>query len=219
MQLICRVTDARPRVDLSWRQRTISGDISVPYQSSLDRGEITETTAAVLSDLIDEPRRLTTLVCVAEDNLNLLEKNESLILVNNRAELDLGEPNLLSIEQHSQVILTCSDHHVDVIVWEKVISIDSLQTLAVADRFNKFSKIYHEEYLLNGDYGLVISDVDIRHEGTYSCTSISAYKESTKTLKVSVYGEENIRSEKNSFLLNKYLCIRQIHHVFFILVR
>ncbi|XP_071852639.1 uncharacterized protein [Apostichopus japonicus] len=185
-EFICEVMQARPGIPLTWMRWTQEGHRNVSFRTSVEKSTLTQTTSVTVTSEFDHSQ-LITLVCKAEDALHLLEKNESIILIHRKDEEILDEVVFVSFEQYSKLTLNCSYTDVRVLVWEKKHIDGSLETLAVIHGLNNFSKIFDDSLSLNEEGALVVSKVDIHHEGTYRCTFIDDNKEAVKSYKVAVY--------------------------------
>lgn len=182
---------------MRWTQE---GHKNVSFRTSVEKSTLTQTTSVTVTSEFDHSQ-LITLVCKAEDALHLLEKNESIILIHRKDEEILDEVVFVSFEQYSKLTLNCSYTDVRVLVWEKKHIDGSLETLAVIHGLNNFSKIYHDSLSLNEEGALVVSKVDIHHEGTYRCTFIDDNKEAVKSYKVAVYGMKVLNVVNRLYIL------------------
>lgn len=187
IELICKVERSRPPVVLTWKLRTSEEDIELESVSSNDSDSVTTSTAVGISYGGHNLSYVTMLVCDANDQLNLLTKSQSLIIMRNRGKPVSTEPINLTLKKSTDMKLYCSG--ASIVVWEKKLNDGSIKTLIVSYATRNFTKIYDNDYSFGQDNSLLLYNIDIHHEGLYSCVFGNHNTDEVKIFNVSVYGK------------------------------
>ncbi|PIK45551.1 putative NLR family CARD domain-containing protein 4 [Apostichopus japonicus] len=185
IELICKVERSRPPVVLTWKLRTSEEDIELESVSSNDSDSVTTSTAVGISYGGHNLSYVTMLVCDANDQLNLLTKSQSLIIMRNRGKPVSTEPINLTLKKSTDMKLYCSG--ASIVVWEKKLNDGSIKTLIVSYATRNFTKIYDNDYSFGQDNSLLLYNIDIHHEGLYSCVFGNHNTDEVKIFNVSVY--------------------------------
>ncbi|PIK47796.1 hypothetical protein BSL78_15339 [Apostichopus japonicus] len=185
IELICKVERSRPPVVLTWKLRTSEEDIELESVSSNDSDSVTTSTAVGISYGGHNLSYVTMLVCDANDQLNLLTKSQSLIIMRNRGKPVSTEPINLTLKKSTDMKVYCSG--ASIVVWEKKLNDGSIKTLIVSYAKRNFTKIYDNDYSFGQDYSLLLHNIDIHHEGLYSCVFGNHNTDEVKIFNVSVY--------------------------------
>lgn len=187
-QLSCTVVDSRRTIPLYWMVRTINGDRNVSsYLSVKNERHAFFTSLVTTTDFFYTPL-LTLLVCKAESPPTLLEKNESLVLVQNE-RVPTAEQYVEYIEINSRLELRCTDKNISYLVWQRMQPSDGLyyNILYVVFVGSYSSHNDVEGYQFKNDSSLVVDAVGVHHEGVYRCISGNGLEDDMKVYNVAVF--------------------------------
>lgn len=169
----CTVRDARPRVTLNFMSRTLKSDIHISNNMAISKEKLGFTTKIGTTDFFCNTNLLVLLVCKAWSAPGMLEKSESLILIQN-AEVGLPSaiPSIVHVKVSQMLELTCTEDDFGYLVWKKLGSFeDGDQEVLLYSIFigMNFTKVL-ANYIHAGENGsLVIPVSETTHEGIYVC--------------------------------------------------
>lgn len=164
----CAVKNTKPAVNLSWVERTRTGDI--PISSSRDESNANNLFTIVRT--IDESNfnghSLLLLICKSGGTPSLLLNNESAILLQNLTHATSYEEIVVkNAASGSSLLLPCNDTESLVIAWNRGDDDERVTVIAKASH-DKFPIV--NEYDTTSDGALVIQKIRLDHEGMYQCT-------------------------------------------------
>ncbi|KAJ8049588.1 hypothetical protein HOLleu_02388 [Holothuria leucospilota] len=169
--------------DRNVSSRLVTKNETYPFLTS----RVTTTNAFAYS------RVLTLLVCEAYCPLGLLEKNESLVLIQGSDEtLPNILPTVVYAKQDTRVKLNCSEMTISYLVWQikeppGVIFKEVGHAVFVGDNLNH---LYDDEYKLQNT-SIVVDNVKVYHEGIYRCISGNGLQDDIIMYELIVFGKYN----------------------------
>ncbi|PIK52626.1 hypothetical protein BSL78_10486 [Apostichopus japonicus] len=170
--IICRIQHARPTMALTWVVRTVGGDKSVTNETTYSSLANAWTSSLSVDDPFIDSSYLALLVCKADDQYNLLDQNESLVLVHNKDDDSPVSTTVdLHVERHTRIELPCPDGEYKLLVWEKIEPNGNASSISLAFDIDSegATSILSNEFEINAGK-LSIRDVQLRHGGVYRCT-------------------------------------------------
>ncbi|KAJ8018841.1 hypothetical protein HOLleu_42953 [Holothuria leucospilota] len=190
-KISCTIRDARPAIPLRLMLRTGEGDRNISSRLFIENETYPFFTSRVTTtNAFDNTRVLTLLVCEAYCPLGLLEKNESLVLIQSSDEtLPNVLPKVVYAKQDTRVKLNCSGMTISYLVWQVkepsgVIFKGLLHAIFVGDNLRHR---YDEEYELQNT-SIVVDNVRVHHEGTYRCISGNGFQGDVIIYELIVFG-------------------------------
>ncbi|KAJ8049581.1 hypothetical protein HOLleu_02376 [Holothuria leucospilota] len=173
-EISCTMKDAREAIPLTWMVRTTNGDRNTSSQSVItNETNIYFTSRTATHDTFAYSEILTLLVCKADSPPGLLERNESLVLLQNNDETLMNiKPKQVVVEVDSTVQLHCNNGKLSYLVWQvKKSPVIVFKTILYAVFVGgNFTQINDEDYKLQ-QTSLVINKIRVQEEGTYRCVS------------------------------------------------
>lgn len=186
----CFVRGARPAVSLTWVGRIDGGDRNVSLDTSVTDNNSTFTSRATTSSAFSYSSLLSLLVCKADTSAGILLQHESLIFVEN-SQIDLSNVSTVTIyvERDSPLQLPCSETNASLIVWKMTKEMNGVfHMIGYAAYFGtNISNIYLEDYVLQSDGSLKLSQAETKHEGLYGCVHENKDARGTVVYKVVVF--------------------------------
>lgn len=175
----CSIGYARPAIPLRWFTRTPHKDRHIECQPEKKGHHFpTYMSRCNATEVFQDSLPLSLLVCKAWSRPGVLRHSEALVL----AEMKIVKP---SVEKPRKVVecerghlmrLPCSETEVYLIVWKK-----SRQNLAdknviayAVSSSNPIERRNSTEYELKNDGSLFVPDMNVQHEGFFSCLFQSA---------------------------------------------
>ena len=207
--LICEIRNSRPLIPLAWSTRNTNGELDITHNNGSSNNSSFYSYSVELKNLFPGDSLLQLFVCKADDSLELLERNESNIMVL-KENIDLLHKDAVlefSIIG-SEVTFTCSENEVDLVVWKKMTTNGDFYDLLYAALDEGFKRVYFEEVTEDGS--LIIPSVDFHSEGLYACI----YKgenvdDGTKLYNLTVIGKMSSAEVLMSHQIEN--CIHTIH--------
>lgn len=197
--ICCKIQRGRPGISTKWAARTVIGDTYISNTAFYsNQSDIWTNTTSVVYPFV-YPANLTLLVCKADDQLKLLDRNESIVVVHKKQrELILDETTQLSVNRSEKIQLPCTDNAYQLLVWEMFSEIGNASTTVVFDVVS-----LHETYLSANQYelhdgNLVIANAKLHHEGLYRCIYTDGTLESVKSVNLTVHGMFTLKSSSIS---------------------
>lgn len=174
-ELSCSIRDSRSEIPLIWLIRTRHGNRYIPFQSSIrNKTQTFFTTQSTTTDCFSQFFLSVLFLCKAEDERGLLDRNESIVLVqkNDKSLLNV-EPVAMHSEINSRLELTCGNSQLLHISWQVMKQPGSnfdniLYAIFIGENYTHTEDY---EYKLGSDGSLVVDDISVRHEGIYRCIS------------------------------------------------
>ncbi|KAJ8049589.1 hypothetical protein HOLleu_02391 [Holothuria leucospilota] len=171
-RLMCLVQNARPAVSLLWVDRTAGFDRNISFQTSVSENGSIFTTLATTLQPFPYSSVLSLLTCRAAAPPGLLLKQTTTILVesSNAKIVDLV-PIVQHLERGSQLTLQCSKSNLSLVLWKKAAQNGSMfQIIAYAALLEEDVPVFYtEQYQLQKDGSLVLSEIEASQEGLYRC--------------------------------------------------
>ncbi|KAJ8049590.1 NLR family CARD domain-containing protein 4 [Holothuria leucospilota] len=170
--LTCLVQNARPAVFLRWVDRTTGRDRNVSFQTSYSENEASFTTSTTITVAFRYSSVLSLLTCRAAALPGLLLKQQTTILIeNSNATFADLVPMVHHIERGSLLTLQCSKSDLSLVLWKKAGQKSGMfQVLAYAAFLEEDVPVLNnEQYQLQKDGSLVLSETEANHEGFYGC--------------------------------------------------
>ncbi|KAJ8018377.1 hypothetical protein HOLleu_43661 [Holothuria leucospilota] len=190
-KISCAMKDARQAIPLSWVVRTDEGDRNMPYRSVItNETNLYFTSSVTTPDPFVFSEILTLLVCKADGPSGLLERNESLVLLQNSNETLINiKPKQIAVEIDSKVQLHCNYSKVSYLVWQVKRSPEAIfKPIIYAVFFGEnFTHINEEDYQVQHT-SLVIDTIRVQDEGTYRCISGNGLEDDVIVYNVTVFG-------------------------------
>lgn len=189
---MCKVTSSRPAIPLSWSRKTKNKEIDLDYTTSVINKTVTFSTFIGTSDRsVYSYLLLDLLVCKATDSLGLLRKNDSVALLHNSHIEGIPTQYFKKyIERGTTVALPCeSTQPIHLFVWQKYLPTYN-KTLAYGalSPDETLLHVVSTSHQVDEDGYLIISNVDISHEGIYLCSYSSGHKSGIVAFNITVYG-------------------------------
>ncbi|KAJ8049626.1 NACHT, LRR and PYD domains-containing protein 14 [Holothuria leucospilota] len=179
-EIVCTLRDARPVIPVKWMVRTADGDRNISSALVVTNdtrtyftSRVTATNPFVYSEI------LSLLVCTADGPPGLLEKNESLVLLQNRDETLMNvKPKTIFVERDTKIQLHCTYSNISYVVWQVNQSPEvAFKTIAYAVYAGEtFTHIIYENYRLQ-QTSLVVDGIRIEDAGTYRCITGNGYED------------------------------------------
>ncbi|KAJ8017792.1 hypothetical protein HOLleu_44567 [Holothuria leucospilota] len=188
----CTVTDARPAIPLSWMVRTTNGDRNMSSRSVItNETNVYFTSRTTILDPFAYSEILTLLACKADGPLGLLERNESLVLLQNSNETLINiKPKQIAVEIDSKVQLHCNYSKVSYLVWQVKQPSEAVfkAILYIVFVEENFTHINDKDYKLQ-QASLVIEKIRVQDEGTYRCVSGNGLEDNVIVYSVILFGK------------------------------
>ncbi|KAJ8021929.1 Nucleotide-binding oligomerization domain-containing protein 2 [Holothuria leucospilota] len=168
----CIVQGVRPAVSLKWFTLTCSGYRNISSDVDIISNNLTFTSVAVTADAFAYSPVLSLLVCKAEFAPGVLQRDKSLVLVQNSERNLSFVPHAIKYAVRGSTLeLKCSAAKILFLVWKRSFLFDNYyQNLMFAFLMeNRFSTKYQENFELGENGSLVLREIDLRHDGFYSC--------------------------------------------------
>ncbi|KAJ8049621.1 hypothetical protein HOLleu_02447 [Holothuria leucospilota] len=171
-ELSCQVNETRPPIPLQWILRTPNGERNLSSAITVKHHNITSTTLATTSEAFYFTSVLSLLVCKAHTLPQMLDYDETTIIVENR---NRNFSSLIAVqkfvERNSKFVLLCSEADIILVVWKKSHALqDNFEPVLHAVLFDKTVSLTHyDSYELNPDGSLAVRYADVVHEGLYGC--------------------------------------------------
>ncbi|KAJ8018902.1 NLR family CARD domain-containing protein 4 [Holothuria leucospilota] len=169
----CSIQDVRPNITLAWMARTLNEDKVILNDVVATRGTIGYTFRVTTTDFFHYSPLLALLVCKASSRLNVLQKYESMILVENPSlNFSSTKRTQRYVERGSMLELTCTYDATAFVIWKKATTFDGSQhedllySIFVGE---KHSEVYVDNINVDGNGSLIVYQVDVKHEGIYFC--------------------------------------------------
>ncbi|KAJ8018960.1 NLR family CARD domain-containing protein 4 [Holothuria leucospilota] len=189
-EIVCTVRDARTAIPVKWMVRTADGDRNISSALVITNETHTYFTSRVTAtDPFVYSEILSLLVCKADGPPGLLEKNESLVLLQNSHETLMNvKPKTMFVEQDSKIQLHCTYSNISYVVWQVNQSPEvAFKTIAYAVYAGEtFTHIIYENYRLQ-QTSLVVDRIGIEDAGTYKCISGNGYEDDVIAYDLQVY--------------------------------
>ncbi|KAJ8051023.1 hypothetical protein HOLleu_04435 [Holothuria leucospilota] len=191
-QLLCSLHEVRPNISLSWIKRTSSGDRVIPSDHFISPGHKWYTWHVSTLTKITNSSSLQLLVCKVEKPPGLLERDESLILVQNRDEdISTIEPTQRLVQLHTKLELSCAETRPMLIVWERSpkksnTGREVLLWYGIAHG-KHVSEVVYEDYSFGVSGNLEIKRTEVQHGGFYVCFSGDGIYDWVTKYQVDVY--------------------------------
>lgn len=150
-------------------------------------GETLQT--SVISVRLSTIKTFAIYVCAADEPPYLLDHNKSVIVIKGEGHPSQKETKPILAEKGSNVEFNCSLTETPFVVWMKQYQ---NATFAIARTFEwrgyPMMKDTEEGYHLTEEGNLIISDVTLKHEGTYVCLTGEGPQKNLKSFDLTVYG-------------------------------
>ncbi|KAJ8041340.1 NLR family CARD domain-containing protein 4 [Holothuria leucospilota] len=185
----CSVYDARPMVELHWFERTTDDKKILTESNVTSVGDVMYTSRITTTNYFNDDILLELLVCKAKSSPPLLQRMESMVLVQrNDRTLPFSTPVLKYFKKNAKLTLSCSDKDILFLVWSAMRSPSDFENIAYAIFTNyNVLETFSEDFKLDSTGSLVISQVQVQHEGLYNCVHGDGVHEDVKTYEVVVY--------------------------------
>ncbi|KAJ8018706.1 NLR family CARD domain-containing protein 4 [Holothuria leucospilota] len=190
-EISCTIKDARPAIPLRWMLRDGDGDRNISSRLLIKNGTHPFLTSRVtITNAFVYPRILTLLVCKANDPSGLLQKNESLILIQGSDEtLPKASPQVVFAKRNTRVELSCNNMSISCLVWQikqsqEVVFKTLLYAVFVGEHFHH---LFNDDYRLQRQSTFVVDNVKEHHEGTYRCISSNEFEDGVNIYEVVVF--------------------------------
>lgn len=168
----CTVHGTRPAASLKWLTRTGYGDRNISYEVNLISSNVTFTSHVITSEYFAHSPILSLLVCKAEFVPGVLQRDESLVLVQNNYKSLSSVPAVVKYAQRDSTLeLHCTTNEISFLVWTKSLPLNSnYQNLVFATFIEHRTVTKYENYFkLTENGSLMLSHIDLPHEGFYGC--------------------------------------------------
>lgn len=184
----CSVLNVRPSIDLFWVVRSATGDRNISSNTAVSDGPRFFSSQVTISKPFNQSHILQLLICKAVDLYELLEDDESVILVENRRiNMSAIEPMAKLAFYSSKFSLQCVESDLSNIVWKRKMSDGAFHNVAVSFANEEIvEEEFKDSFEIGGQHSLVISDVKMEHQGLYACIYSGDRLEGTHTFEVSV---------------------------------
>lgn len=192
-ELRCSIWNARPAIALQWIARTNRGDKTVRCSLETKLHNLTHTSHCTIAGSDHHSSLLGLFVCKANNKHGLLLEDEALIFVESNGvmnELLTDKPSEVMVERGSLMELTCTEGKPYLIIWKKITQVDGTVEVLTYGAFVKhtaYGKMYNNEYELNSNGFLVVSNTKVQNEGLYSCSFQNEVYENMGLFEVIVY--------------------------------
>ncbi|KAJ8034294.1 NACHT, LRR and PYD domains-containing protein 14 [Holothuria leucospilota] len=190
-ELSCLANDVRPAINLQWMRRSNNGDTRIhSHQQNVSNGRFLYNSSSTAVDFLKNTSLLELLVCRAIPPPLVFENWESLIIVQKvRTDLLSSKPMPMYVELHSKMKLSCNESHAGFLIWEKVGSDgDSFEDIAFGVFLEEnFVKVNVQGISLGHGGSLIVPNVDVKHEGMYSCVFSNGITDGIALYDVLVY--------------------------------
>lgn len=170
----CIVRGVRPAVSLKWLTLTGSGDHNISSKISSIGNNVTFSSRAVTLDAFAYSPVLSLLVCQAEFAPGVLQRDKSLVLVQNSRRNLLSIPPVMKYAPLGSALeLPCARNkspHLQV-VWKRSLSFDNQYQDLMFGVFmeNYIETRYNDHFQLGENGSLILRQVDQQHDGFYGC--------------------------------------------------
>lgn len=187
----CTVCGVRPIVSLNVTVRTVFGDEYIPTELLITSDEDLYTSKVVTRNAFHYSSLLVVLVCKASSQPEILEIDESLLLVEN-VNFDLSHKKPMSIifQRGREMQIMCSGSDTGVVIWKRLIlregSIEELLLYSVSFR-EPVTKVFSNDVTLGNNGSLVFNNVQVQQEGMYYCLFGDGLRNDVTTYEVTVY--------------------------------
>ncbi|KAJ8048891.1 NLR family CARD domain-containing protein 4 [Holothuria leucospilota] len=188
-EVSCSVLDSRPAVRLDWFVRTVSSDKNVTSRLETTETDGLYSTHVSTSNAFEYSSTLAFLICKAVHPPDMLNQDESMVLLQNR-NINTSDVETITkyVKKDTQMKLDCNNGEIEFVVWKKMTSLDQRPTVTLAGILSEeFSSVVSGGYILDDAGSLIVSDVDIEHEGSYRCIYGDGLSDGVKEFSVSVY--------------------------------
>ncbi|KAJ8018891.1 hypothetical protein HOLleu_42873 [Holothuria leucospilota] len=190
-EISCTIKDARLAIPLIWMLRAGDGDRNISSRLSIKNGTHPFfTSRATVTDAFVYSRALILLVCQANDPSGLLQKTESLALIQGNDEtLPNALPKPVLARRNTRLELDCTDISISYLVWQVKKNQESVfktlfHAVFVGDHFHN---LLNDDYQLQNHSSVVVEDVKVHHEGIYRCISSNAFEDDVNMYEVVVF--------------------------------
>lgn len=190
-EVSCTVYDARPLIPVEWKVRTTEGDNNIPSSLSVSNAsDLFYTSRVTTNHPFVYTSLLTLLVCKADSPPGLLQKTESLVLVQYEHYVHpTQEVAKVYFKTSSKLELKCSNSSVSYFVWQvrrpfaKVFN--NVLYTAILDG-NATTHIEEDDYKLRNSGALVVDTIKVHHEGLYRCISGNGLRDAVAMYDIAV---------------------------------
>ncbi|KAJ8021890.1 Interferon-induced very large GTPase 1 [Holothuria leucospilota] len=168
----CTVYGARPAVSLKLLTLTSYGDRNISFEINLASSNITFTSRVVTSEDFAHSPVLSLLVCKAEFVPGVLQRDESLVLVQNNYRSLSSVPAVVKYAQRDSALeLDCTTNEISFLVWKRSLLLNnSYQNLVFATFIEHHVITKNENHFeLRENGSLILRHIDLPHEGFYAC--------------------------------------------------
>ncbi|KAJ8051019.1 Histidine--tRNA ligase [Holothuria leucospilota] len=171
--LFCALHEVRPNISLSWMKRTSSGDRFITSGKFITPGRVWYTSHITTFMTLDHSPSLQLLVCKVEGPSGLLERDESLILLQrSNGSFQAVQPTQRLVELHKRLELSCAETDTMLIIWKRYQKANKEKELLLwygVSRGEHVSKVVDEDYTFGVSGNLEIKQLEVQHEGLYIC--------------------------------------------------
>lgn len=186
----CIVQGVRPAVSLKWFTLTCSGYRNISSDVDITSNNLTFTSVAVTADAFAYSPVLSLLVCKAEFAPGVLQRDKSLVLVQNSERNLSFVPHAIKYAVRGSTLeLKCSAAKILFLVWKRSFLSDNYyQTLMFAFLMeNRLATKYQDNFELGENGSLVLREIDLKHDGFYSCIYGDGITDGVRKYKVVTY--------------------------------
>ncbi|KAJ8051002.1 NLR family CARD domain-containing protein 4 [Holothuria leucospilota] len=170
----CSVSKTRSEVMVSLCARTINGDKNISSEISITTdGGRGYTSSVISTDVFHYSPLLVLLACKAYSPPGILKNNESMILVQN-GDIGSGRDKLIvrHFQRNKMLKLECAEKDIGFVVWKKMTTSSTAKSEVLLSSLfigETVTEIVAEDVSADDQGSLVITEIQVKHEGRYEC--------------------------------------------------